>query len=133
MALMYVALIASALLGLYPHVQAEYIPPGPLYRCPKEKLLLHPCTCDTESDKGLWISCNNTNIASMSLALNNLATFELPIETLTIKSCHIGKQTICWYRFWVTRNTLNRLNGRMWLLAKIQTLCIIWNLPENLK
>ncbi|XP_048523505.1 protein artichoke [Dendroctonus ponderosae] len=91
MALIHAALIASALLGLYHQVQAEYIPPGPLYRCPKEKLLLHPCSCDVESDQGLWISCNNTNIASMSLALNNLATFELPIETLTIKSCHIAR------------------------------------------
>ncbi|KAH1014820.1 hypothetical protein HUJ05_012645 [Dendroctonus ponderosae] len=90
MALIHAALIASALLGLYHQVQAEYIPPGPLYRCPKEKLLLHPCSCDVESDQGLWISCNNTNIASMSLALNNLATFELPIETLTIKTRLFG-------------------------------------------
>lgn len=72
-------------------LHGEYIPPGPLYRCPKEKLLFHPCTCDIESDQGISVSCNNTNLASMSLALNNLATFELPIETLTIKSCHIGR------------------------------------------
>ncbi|XP_066142674.1 chaoptin [Euwallacea fornicatus] len=73
------------------HVQAEYIPPGPQYRCPKEKLLLHPCTCDVETDQGIWVSCNNTNLASMSLALGNLATFELPLEVLTISNCHIGR------------------------------------------
>lgn len=68
----------------------EYVPPGPLFRCPKEFLLLHPCTCDVETDQGLFVSCNNTNLASMSVALNNLATFQLPIEKLTIFKCHIG-------------------------------------------
>ncbi|CAH1183023.1 unnamed protein product [Ceutorhynchus assimilis] len=68
-----------------------YVPPGPLYRCPEEPLLLHPCTCDQETDQGLWISCNNTNIASMSLALNNLATFEIPIENLLVNSCRMGR------------------------------------------
>lgn len=71
-------------------VTCEYIPPGPLYRCPKENILLHPCTCDNESDQGIYVSCNNTNLASMSVALNNLATFKLPIEKLTINRCHIG-------------------------------------------
>nr|XP_023012445.1 toll-like receptor 7 [Leptinotarsa decemlineata] len=70
---------------------AEYIPPGPLYRCPKETLLLYPCTCDSESDNGITVSCNNTNLASMSIGLNNLATFRLPIEKLTIYKCHIGR------------------------------------------
>lgn len=74
-------------LGVY----GVYIPPGPLYRCPKEKLLLHPCSCDVESDQGIYVSCNNTNLASMSVALNNLATFRLPIEKLTIYKAHVGK------------------------------------------
>ncbi|XP_018576955.1 protein artichoke [Anoplophora glabripennis] len=81
------ALIALGLCG----VLAEYIPPGPQYRCPKEKLLLHPCSCDIESDEGITVSCNNTNLASMSIALNNLATFRLPIQKLTIYKCHIAK------------------------------------------
>ncbi|XP_050295565.1 toll-like receptor 3 [Anthonomus grandis grandis] len=84
-------LLTLTLLYTMPYLEAEYIPPGPLYRCPKEKLLLHPCTCDIESDQGIYVSCNNTNIASMSLALNNLATFELPVEVLTIKSCNIAR------------------------------------------
>ncbi|KAJ8983100.1 hypothetical protein NQ317_001843 [Molorchus minor] len=72
-------------------VMAGYVPPGPLYRCPKEKLLLHPCTCDVESDEGISVSCNNTNLASMSIGLNNLATFKLPVEELLIYKCHIGR------------------------------------------
>ncbi|CAH2016319.1 unnamed protein product [Acanthoscelides obtectus] len=72
-------------------VTAEYIPPGPSYRCPKDKLLLHPCTCDVESDFGISVSCNNTNLASMSIGLNNLATFRLPIERLTIYRCHFTR------------------------------------------
>lgn len=72
-------------------ILCEYIPPGPFYRCPKEHLLLHPCTCDKESDNGITVSCNNTNLASMSIALNNLATFRIPIEKLTLYKCNIGK------------------------------------------
>ncbi|CAG9813618.1 unnamed protein product [Phaedon cochleariae] len=76
---------------LAPITLAEYIPPGPFYRCPEEKLLLHPCTCDAESDDGVYVSCNNTNLASMSIGLNNLATFRLPIEKLAIFKCNIGR------------------------------------------
>lgn len=72
-------------------VLGEYIPPGPAFRCPKDKYLLHPCSCDIESDVGITVSCNNTNLASMSVALNNLAAFKLPIEKLTIYKCHIGE------------------------------------------
>lgn len=85
--------ITSLLCIFFVPIISEYIPPGPFYRCPKEKLLLHPCTCDIESDNGITVSCNNTNIASMSIALNNLATFRIPIEKLTIYKCNIGKYT----------------------------------------
>lgn len=83
--------VAIVLCNIILAVICEYIPPGPFYRCPKEKLLLHPCTCDIETDKGISVSCNKTNIASMSIALNNLATFRIPIEKLTIYKCNIGK------------------------------------------
>ncbi|XP_060534843.1 toll-like receptor Tollo isoform X1 [Cylas formicarius] len=73
------------------YATAEYIPPGPLYRCPNEPLLLHPCTCDAETDQGLYVSCNNTNLASMGVALNNLATFELPVERLILNGCHMAR------------------------------------------
>ncbi|CAG9858326.1 unnamed protein product [Phyllotreta striolata] len=79
------------ILLLWEIILGEYIPPGPKYRCPKDKLLLHPCTCDIESDNGIYVSCNNTNLASMSIGLNNLATFDLPIEKLTIYKCSIGR------------------------------------------
>ncbi|XP_063905507.1 protein artichoke isoform X1 [Zophobas morio] len=78
-------------LALWEVASAGYIPPGPLYRCPEEYLLLHPCTCDIESDQGIYVSCNNTNLASMSVALNNLAAFKLPIERLTIYKSHIAR------------------------------------------
>ncbi|GJQ76084.1 hypothetical protein Trydic_g1836 [Trypoxylus dichotomus] len=78
----------TVILGL---AVAEYIPPGPKYRCPKELLLLHPCKCESESDVGITVLCENTNLASMSVGLNNLATFKLPIERLTISKCHISR------------------------------------------
>lgn len=68
-----------------------YIPPGPKYRCPEEGILLHPCKCVKESDVGLYIYCENSNLASISVGLNNLATFQLPIEELIIYKCHISK------------------------------------------
>jgi hypothetical protein len=83
------SLLASV--ALWDLASGGYIPPGPLYRCPKESLLLHPCRCDIESDQGIYVSCNNTNLASMSVALNNLATFKIPIERLTIYRGNIGK------------------------------------------
>lgn len=84
-------LFSSLLSTFFITIICEYIPPGPLYRCPKEILLIHPCTCDIESDNGITVSCNNTNLASMSIALNNLATFRIPIEKLTIKKSNFGK------------------------------------------
>lgn len=68
-----------------------YIPPGPQYRCPDNKILLYPCTCVKETDVGIYIRCENTNLASISVGLNNLATFRLPIEELTLYKCHISK------------------------------------------
>lgn len=84
----------SIILCLVHLSSSEYIPPGPAFRCPKDTLLLHPCTCDSESDIGITVSCKNTNLASMSIGLNNLATFQLPIEQLTIYRCNIGKSEI---------------------------------------
>lgn len=74
------------------NVKSEYIPPGPLYRCPKDRYFLSPCKCDQESDFGITVSCENTNLAKMAVGLNNLAEFKLPVEKLTISRCNIGKQ-----------------------------------------
>lgn len=81
----------SLLCCIYPLIICEYIPPGPFYRCPKELLLIHPCICGTETNNGITVTCNNTNIATLSIALNNLATFRIPIEKLTIHKSNIGK------------------------------------------
>lgn len=69
-----------------------YIPPGPRYRCPEQYQLLHPCKCISETDAGISIWCENSNLASLSIGLNNLATFRIPIEKLTLHECKIGKR-----------------------------------------
>lgn len=71
----------------------EYIPPGPLYGCPKEtqRLLLYPCVCEKGTDSGLYVRCENTGLAVLSVGLGNLAGLGLPIERLILKECKIGK------------------------------------------
>ncbi|XP_022909438.2 protein artichoke [Onthophagus taurus] len=84
-------IVLLILFGQYVMIHGEYIPPGPLYRCPKDSLLIHPCKCVEESDIGVKIRCENSNLGSMSVGLNNLATFNLPIEELTLYKCHIAR------------------------------------------
>ena len=67
-----------------------YIPPGPKYRCPKETSFIWPCTCLKGTDDGLFIQCENTNLASLSLAFSNLGNEGVPIEELIIYKCNIG-------------------------------------------
>lgn len=68
----------------------EYIPPGPTYRCPTNKILIYPCKCIADGDKGIKVECINTNLASMSIGLTNLASYKIPIEELTLNKCNIG-------------------------------------------
>lgn len=89
------AVLLMALLQGY--AKSEYIPPGPRYRCPKDIYYLSPCTCDQESDVGIMVSCKNTNLAKMSVGLNNLAEFKLPIEKLTLYKCNIGKYLLIFF------------------------------------
>ncbi|XP_077292100.1 insulin like growth factor binding protein acid labile subunit convoluted [Arctopsyche grandis] len=73
---------------------AEYIPPGPLYRCPPtpEKMkLLHPCVCDQGTDSGLYVTCMNSGLATLSIGLSNLASLKMPIEQLIISDCNIAR------------------------------------------
>lgn len=94
---------------------AEYIPPGPLYRCPTKPdkvkyslkthtiaflcnilinlqlKLLYPCTCDKSSDSGLYVSCKNAGLATLSVGLENLAALKSPIEELVLSDCTIGE------------------------------------------
>lgn len=54
------------------------------------KLSIHPCQCTKATDNGLTIFCENTNLASLSLALANLALEDAPIDDLLIKWSHFG-------------------------------------------
>jgi len=74
----------------------EYIEPGPIYRCPKtgslSELALHPCRCVAESDYGLALHCENSNLATLSVGLSNVASLgDIVVDNLTISSCNIGK------------------------------------------
>lgn len=90
------------LVGLLVLCSAEYVPPGPRYNCPTEhnkekEQLLYPCVCNKGSDLGLYIQCENTNLASLAVGLSNLASLQAPIESLTIKSSNIGKKNHKFY------------------------------------
>ncbi|KDR19221.1 protein artichoke isoform X2 [Zootermopsis nevadensis] len=76
---------------LAPLMQAGYVPPGPLYRCPVKPLLLFPCECEAGGDSGLIIRCENSNLASLSVGVTNLAAFDTPVELLTFSKCHIRR------------------------------------------
>ncbi|XP_072937799.1 uncharacterized protein [Epargyreus clarus] len=71
---------------------SEYIPPGPLYPCPKEteSHLLYPCVCEKGTDTGLFIRCENTGLAVMSVGLGNIAGLGFPIERLLLKEAKIA-------------------------------------------
>lgn len=92
-------------------VSCEYIEPGPRYTCPEKYdlcffdsqieiigffkyilrvLSIFPCKCIRGSDVGLYVRCENTNLASLSLGLNNIASTQAPIEELTLHKCHIS-------------------------------------------
>ncbi|KAG6444332.1 chaoptin [Manduca sexta] len=75
-----------------PCVLLEYIPPGPAYPCPKNSdlQLMYPCVCEKGSDAGLYIKCENTGLAIMSVGLGNIAGLGLPIERLLLKECKIS-------------------------------------------
>lgn len=87
--------VLFTLLFLY-HVNGEYEEPGPKYRCPKNgsllEMALHPCRCIVESDNGLALHCENSNLATLSVGLSNVASLgDVVIDNLTISSCNIGK------------------------------------------
>lgn len=76
-------------------IDGEYSEPGPKYRCPKigslPELALHPCRCVAESDNGLALHCENSNLASLSVGLSNVASLgDVVVDNLTISSCNIG-------------------------------------------
>lgn len=54
------------------------------------EIVLLPCVCYKGTDTGLTIRCENTNIASLAVALTNLASFKMPIDELTLERCNFG-------------------------------------------
>ncbi|XP_078034273.1 insulin like growth factor binding protein acid labile subunit convoluted [Augochlora pura] len=68
-----------------------YVPPGPRFRCPRETKYIYPCVCLRGSDRGLYVRCENTNLASLSLAFSNLGNEGMPIEELVLYKCNIGR------------------------------------------
>ncbi|XP_063596963.1 chaoptin-like [Penaeus indicus] len=57
-------------------------------KCPKNSPYFYPCTCEGGGDKGIFIRCENSNLASISVGLGNS---RLPIEELHIYKCNIKK------------------------------------------
>ncbi|XP_015172515.1 PREDICTED: chaoptin [Polistes dominula] len=84
-------LLVPLVLGLALPIIGEYIPPGPRFTCPKVPTDIYPCTCVRGSDRGLYIHCENTNLASLSLAFANLGNEGMPIEELVLYKCNIGR------------------------------------------
>lgn len=85
-------MLSSLLLfGIAVTVMAGYVPPGPRFQCPKDTIYTYPCMCLRGSDQGLYIHCENTNLASLSLAFVNLGNEGTPIEELILYKCKIGE------------------------------------------
>lgn len=57
--------------------------------------MIFPCVCTKESDAGISVRCENTNLASMSVGFNNLVQYGSPIEDLTINKCHMSMLYEC--------------------------------------
>ncbi|XP_062548023.1 chaoptin [Armigeres subalbatus] len=81
--------IVFILIGVLRFTSAEYIPPGPKYTCPEKPKLIYPCVCTRGTDDGIFINCENSNLASLSVAFINLANLNVPIEELHLKRCKI--------------------------------------------
>lgn len=88
-------LLVPLVLGLALPIMGEYIPPGPRFTCPKIPTDIYPCTCVRGSDRGLYIHCENTNLASLSLAFAKLGNEGMPIEELILYKCNIGENHSC--------------------------------------
>jgi hypothetical protein len=76
-------LLAADLIGTLSAQLLEssvWVDPPPKYTCPKQ-LLYYPCECLKGSEDGIYVQCNNTNIASLSVGLRQIKTL---VHTLTI-------------------------------------------------
>ncbi|XP_043466037.1 toll-like receptor 3 [Leptopilina heterotoma] len=84
-------LVPFLFLGCILTTMGGYIPPGPKYRCPIEASHIWPCVCAKSTDEGLHIKCENSNLASLSLAFENLGNDGIPIEELVLYKCNIAR------------------------------------------
>ncbi|CAB4065927.1 unnamed protein product [Lepeophtheirus salmonis] len=71
---------------IYVNIQGKWVDPLPKYGCPKRSIF--PCECTKGSDEGIYLECSNTNIASLSVGLQQVKTL---IHTLIINNCNIEK------------------------------------------
>jgi len=58
------------------------------YQCPRSTAYLHPCTCEGSGSEGIFMRCENTNLASIALGLANV---RLPIEELLLYRCNVRR------------------------------------------
>lgn len=84
-------LILALLLGCIIPALGGYVPPRPKFTCPEEASYIYPCECLRGSDQGLYVKCENANLATLSLAFLNLGNEGKLIEELTISKCKIGR------------------------------------------
>lgn len=99
-------------ISILPAIMGGYVPPGPRFRCPNEPKYIYPCACARGSDRGLYIRCENTNLASLSLAFSNLGNEGAPIEELVLYKCNIGKRVAFHWE-------LLKLDPRSWWWCRI--------------
>jgi Leucine-rich repeat (LRR) protein len=119
------------LLAILNVATAVYIPPGPKYECPAKENQIFPCKCDRGSDIGLYVTCDGGNLASLSIAFQNLANLNgSKIEEVVMKNSkfehlygslffrsnarimkihNVPIKTIRNHAFWGINNTLEEL------------------------
>ncbi|XP_075166758.1 insulin like growth factor binding protein acid labile subunit convoluted [Haematobia irritans] len=83
--------LALILLSITHRGNSEYVYGEPKYKCPSRPKLIYPCECYNNTDIGIYVRCDNTNLATLSVAMQNLAALELPIEELTINKGHFQR------------------------------------------
>ena len=62
--------------------------------------LIYPCICTRSNDEGIFITCENSNLASLSIAFINIASTNLPIEDLIIEKCKISEYCLFMHNMW---------------------------------
>lgn len=60
----------------------------PKFTCPENTPYFYPCLCKGGGQEGIFITCENTNLASIALGLANI---RLPIEELRLYKCNMKR------------------------------------------